>query len=574
MAEAAPAIIQSTQTSNYEDRHKAIVARAEWLLSCRTPLLSFWQDVAENFHPVRADFTVSRYMGDEFASQTSTGVPFLIARDLTDEIGEGARPTGQDWFEVVTNRDDDQVDNAGKQWLEMASRTQRRAMYDPVAKFSRATKEADGDYCVFGQASISTEVNRTKQALLYRTWHLRDMAWAETADGDVGIRVRQWEPTYQEMYQYFPRGSLHPDVQMKVKMDNGRQAYQTTRLLHIVVPVGEFESPVARPNRDFIELWIDLAHQWVITENPRLTGYYVIPRWQTITGWKYGTQYACSPAVVCALPDARVLQAMAYTMLRAGEKAVDPPMIAVEEALRSDVAIYPGAVTYVDADYDEKMGEVLRAMSVDKSGLQFGNQFIADVRTQIKLAFYADKLTLPPIGPDMTATEVRARVQEYVRHAISIFGTINDDYSSPLCNQSFQLIMAEGGFGPPQNIPDSLQGSEIRFSFSNPLLEAKKQIKAQTFVQGKSLIDIGAAMDPALAGIANAEDALRDALAAIDYPADWIKDEDQMDQDRQSQAAAQALRATIATAQGAGEAAQAVGTGAQALGQAAQGLDQ
>lgn len=574
MYAAAPAIVTTSSASNYQEWHKAIVQRAEWLLSNRTPLLSFWQDVAENFYPQRADFTITRTIGDELGIGLSSSYPLLVARDLQNDIGEMSRPTGQDWFAVSTNRDDRQVDNAAKRWLEMATRVERRAMYDPAARFTRASKETDGDYAVFGNGVISSEVNKQQNTLLYRNWHLRDMAWAEMVSGEVGFRVRQWEPTYRDIYNYFPRDKIHPEIVLKVTQNSGKDAYGTARLLHIIIPMSEYDGPQNDQRRQWMELWVDVGRQWIIIETPRLTSYYTIPRWQTITGWRYGTQYACSPAVTCALPDARVLQAMAYTMLRAGEKAVDPPMIAVEEALRSDIAIYPGAITYVDADYDEKMGEVLRAMSVDKSGLQYGNQFIADIRGMIKSAFYIDKLTLPPIGPDMTATEVRARVQEYVRQAISLFAPIEQDYSHPICSNTFDLLMSQGAFGRPTDIPDSLSGTEIKFTFDSPLIEAKKQIVSQTFVQGKSLIDIGAAMDPALAGITNAEEALRDALDGIGYPADWLKDEDQMDEERQSQQSAQALRATLATAQGAGQAAQSVGAGAQALGQAAQGLEQ
>jgi hypothetical protein len=45
---------------------------------------------------------------------------------------------------------------------------------------------------------------------------------------------------------------------------------------------------------------------------------------------------------------------MTLTLLEAGEKFTNPPMIAVQEAIRSDVAIYAGGITWVDKDYDER----------------------------------------------------------------------------------------------------------------------------------------------------------------------------------------------------------------------------
>lgn len=36
------------------------------------------------------------------------------------------------------------------------------------------------------------------------------------------------------------------------------------------------------------------------------------------------------------------------------------PLIPVQEALRSDVAVYSGGITWIDAEYDERLGEALR----------------------------------------------------------------------------------------------------------------------------------------------------------------------------------------------------------------------
>jgi hypothetical protein len=91
-------------------------------------------------------------------------------------------------------------------------------------------------------------------------------------------------------------------------------------------------------------------HKHLIEATPIWGRYYVIPRWQTVSG----SQYATRPPPVCALPDARLLQAMTYTLLEAGEKATSPPIIATQNVVRSDVALYAGGITWVDEEYDEK----------------------------------------------------------------------------------------------------------------------------------------------------------------------------------------------------------------------------
>jgi hypothetical protein len=65
---------------------------------------------------------------------------------------------------------------------------------------------------------------------------------------------------------------------------------------------------------------------------------------------------------VAALAEARLLQQMVLTLLEAGQKAVDPPMVAAQEAIQGGINIYAGGVTYVDAEYDERLGEALRPL--------------------------------------------------------------------------------------------------------------------------------------------------------------------------------------------------------------------
>ena len=47
-------------------------------------------------------------------------------------------------------------------------------------------------------------------------------------------------------------------------------------------------------------------------------------------------------------------------------------MIGVQEAIRSDIGLYAGGITYVDDVYDERAGEALRPINQDFSGLPFG----------------------------------------------------------------------------------------------------------------------------------------------------------------------------------------------------------
>jgi hypothetical protein len=171
---------------------------AEHLFSKRSSLMLLWQEQAENFYPQRADFTFSRVLGTDFAGNLMTSYPMLCQRDLQDQIGTMLRPTAKEWAHVGVMYPD-RIDNDGKGWLQWVSQIMRRAMYDPKAQFSKAMKEADGDYSCFGQAVTSVRINRNHDGLMYRCYHLRDVVWKENSAGVVCMVARKWKPSARDL---------------------------------------------------------------------------------------------------------------------------------------------------------------------------------------------------------------------------------------------------------------------------------------------------------------------------------------------------------------------------------------
>src|SRR5262249_1573305 len=129
--------------------------------------------------------------------------------------------------------------------------------------------------------------------------------------------------------------------------------------MHMVVAADMYDMKVNTP---FTSIYYDVDHDTVLEEVPSFDLFYSIERWQTVSG----SQYAFSPATVAALPEARLLQAMTWTLLEAGEKATNPPLIANQNIFRSDVAMYAGGLTWVDME-DGKLADYLHVLTNDKS---------------------------------------------------------------------------------------------------------------------------------------------------------------------------------------------------------------
>jgi hypothetical protein len=501
-----------------EQRVQSLIGSGDKLFSKRHSILSLWQELVDNFYPEREGFTVVRTIGEDFAAHLMTSYPVLIRRDLGNSFSSMLRPTGKEWFHMRAEREEVE-DNQAKRWLEYATGVQRRAMYDPAAQFVRTTKEADHDFATFGQCVISAELNREGNRLLYRGWHLKDVAWCDGYDGKPDNVYRKWKPEARVLAKYFP-GKLHADVTKKLEKD----PYCEVECCHIVIPSDDYEAPVGKKwKTPYVSIHVDKENQHIMEEVGIFIHPYVIPRWQTISG----SQYAMSPATMAALPDARTLQAMTLTLLEAGEKATNPPLVAKRNLFREDVNFFAGGLTYADIDGDGKLRDNLEILTNDKNGIPFGMDMRDDQRNALMQAFYLNKINMPPPDREMTAYEVSLRNEEFIRQTLPLFEPMEHDYNGALCERTFEILLKGNAFGPPQNIPQSLQGQNIQFRFESPLHDAIERRKAQQFGEAVQLTASAMELDPSAGANFDVITGYRDSMAGLGVPAKWIRPEEE-----------------------------------------------
>lgn len=502
---------------------REIAQRAGLLFSDRKAITTLWQEIAENFYPQRADFTIRRYIGEEFAEHLYSSYPILVHRDLSNAFAAMLRPRTKEWFEIHVD-EMDKVSNAGKQWLEWAQKRMRSAMYDRRAQFIRATSEADSDFAAFGQAIITREINwnATTPHLLYRCFHLRDAGWSEQADGSIGEIYFKWEPTIKQLKEQFGEDALHHDLKgpnvNKKKSGDLRKVKCMRCAMTTDVYAGQRDQAKGYP---WILVYLDTENNHVIAEFGVNSHGITLPRWQTVSG----SQYAYSPATVAGLPDARLLQAMSLTLLEAGEMSVRPPMIATQDAIRGDVQLYSGGITWADVEYDERKGDVLRPITQDRRGLPMGYDSAERQMGMLAEAFYINKLTLPPPEGDMTAFEVGQRVEEYVRQALPLFEPMEHEYNGQLCEDTFDALLRAGALGSKQDIPPELSDRDIHFKFISPMHDAMERKEASTFMESSELIRIALETDPSALAHYDTGGALRSALEGIGVQAQHIRPE-------------------------------------------------
>jgi hypothetical protein len=520
------------------------------------PMRTLWQEMALNFYPERADFTVDFTTGKELASHLFTGSPVLARRELSN-IFSMQRPQGQQWFAQVPKFDVDRkrIDQEGLEFLDYANQVQYKAIYHKSSGFNRATREGDDSFAAFGQTVISVEYDMKLNSLLFRNWHIRDVVWTDDNNGRISRVYCKRKFTIGEMKKIFKKIPPH--------LANTKDCGQKYTVIHAVIPSEDFFGDDRKDtNLPFIQVYFTNDEGgFELSKSGSITRKYVIPRWLTVSG----SQYAYSPSTVVALSDARMLQEMYETLLEAGEMSLKPAMIGVEDAIKSELELYPGGFTSIDAAYDERLGEVLRPITQDRSGIPYGMEMIREVEARLGRSFYLDKIGLPQLGKEMTAFEVSQRVSQYVREATPLFQPYEMEYNGELMDMTFETLMNVGSFGSLNEIPESVRGLETSFVFESVLQGARDQQKSQKFLETKAIIAEASQMDPSAASLFKVKVATRDVITGIGTPAVWIASEEELEQEVQARQDMEMQQQLMAGLQQGGIAAEQIGKGAQAM---------
>lgn len=500
------------------------------IFKAQSVMLPVWQTIADHFYPERADFTQVRIPGQEFADHLIDSQPLLMRRDL----GNSLMPMLRDgeWFEV--NTQGIEPDYGGKAWLEWATRRLRKLIDSKQSGFVRATKQGDHDYISFGQTVLSIELNKQATGLLYRNWHLRDCAWMDDTDGTVGPVARKWIPTARDLVTTFGEDRVHPKVLEAVKGTGGkRNPFKEINCFHIVMPSDMYGDEDLQRRYPFVSAYVDETNNHEIEVTGLNYRYYIVPRFQTIAG----SPYAYSTATVVGLPNARCLQAMTHTLLEAAERLARPPIVATEMAVRSDVDLGPDGITWVDKDYDEKLGAALRTLDMGSGRTwPIGDTARQDVVEVLKESFFLNTINLPGVDHNMTAYEVSERMKQFRRQNLPLFQPIEYEYNGQICETSFDLAMSAGLLGSPYDIPESLQGQDVEFKFQSPLTATEGEEKLNLFSQVSQILRQAAENDPGVRHNMNFDRAFRDAVQGVGAEIGWLYPEEIVQQKRMGDA--------------------------------------
>ena len=371
-----------------------------------------WEDLARVQLPNQQGFITEINAGERLTEDLYDGTPMQASIGLANAVGGMLRPDGEQWFFISTDDDDVNQSEEAQIWLQDSENRQMRSMMNPKARFRQSSGEVDISLVVFGTGCQFIGESRSLTHLMYQSLHLKDCTMVFSEEGiPEGVFIER-KMTLRNMKNKFGEEKLSDSTRQKLQYPDRDENYEEmVRVLHAILPreEGRADSLIAR-DLPYADIWIEIEAQHELM----VGGYHefpcVCPRWDTSAGETYGR----SPGMV-ALPDSDTLQAMGETFLIAGQRAADPPIAVPDDSSFSDINTIPGGLAY----YSSEAAALVRGNPffpmISGSNIPLTREMQMDTREQIRAAFYKNVLNLPVDGPQMTATEIIQRKQEFIR---------------------------------------------------------------------------------------------------------------------------------------------------------------
>ena len=455
------------------EKIKEIIRQFEDLKKEKGVFMPHWEDLARIMLPRRAGFVGETIPGESRTEAIFDGTPMQAARSLAHHMSFWLRPESTEWWFLRAKDERLQQDEQVKIWLDDTKSRLDAALNNPKARFRQSTGEVDTDLVVFGTGVLFIGEGRNLDHLKFQSIHLKDVVLIFNEDGNlIGVMSsKKW--TVRQMIAKW--GNKVSDAVKKLAADN--EPNKKIEVIQAIMPREEkhFENPKLAINMPIAHYYIEVDEEHELEQGGFQELPFVAPRWDTTSGEDYGR----SPGMI-ALPDSATLQAMGETILVSGQRAADPPLMAPNDGTFNELNTFPGAVSYYDVDIARELNGNPVFPLQSGVNLPITRDMQLDSREQVMRAFFKNVLNLPIDGPQMTATEVIQRKEEFIREIGPVFGRFETDYTAPMIERSFMIMLRAGAFA---EVPEILEGQEVEFEFESPVNKVKKQIKAQAAKQ-------------------------------------------------------------------------------------------
>ena len=457
-----------------DPRAEEIIKRFERLLNNRVNWESLWQEVLKYVTPRKAWVTRVRETAGE---RPDSDLFDTTARRANQTLAAGfhgnmTSPSTK-WFNLRLQDPALNKVNEIKLWLADAE----NKVLD-VLNSSNFNEQIHESYIDLG--SVGTSVMLVEEDVLdiirFRTIFIEEIVIDENAEERVDVIYRKYKMSAKAAFDLWGERS---GKKTKELMDNDKWDEKVT-FIHCVRPRGKRDPSKSNSiNMPFSSTHVELDSRSIVAEGGFNEFPYMVTRFNKVAGDMYGY----SPGVIL-LPDIKMVNAMAKTLIKAAQKIVDPPLIMPHDGFLLPLITTPGGLNYkLSGNVNDKIEPL-----VTNGNIPIGRDMINDYRLAINNGFFTDLFLLLADRKNMTATEVQERIAEKMIMLGPVIGRLQSEMLDPIIERSFGILLRNNVLFPP---PPVLQGRKLVVEYVSPLALAQRR---EAITSVSSLLNLSAGM--------------------------------------------------------------------------------
>lgn len=423
-----------------------------------------WQDIAEYVLP-RKDDVYGVYISGEKKYQrlydsTSVHANELLASALSGMmISQTSKWLG---FETGDPELDEDIEN--KLWMQDAA-DKMLSVYDN-SNFYTEMHELFLDLGSIGTSTIFQD-EHPENVVYFRSEPIYGFYIEINNYKEVSALAYKNDMTYKQLVDEYTEENIPQDIKYR-----GHENQNAKFCVIVFVEENKDYDPKApkiETNRPVRSVHILKDSMTTLRQSGYHEWPYAVPRWTVSSGEKYGR----SPAMK-AMPDIKMVNAMAKVNIRGAQKVVDPILQVPDSGFLLPLDTTPGGVNIYRQGMRDRIEPLQTGARPD-----IGDNVIEKIRQQIRQAFFIDQLQLRE-GPQMTATEVMQRTEEQLRLLGPILARITREVLRPTVDRTFGIMLRKGMFA---EIPDGLKGKNLQIKFTSQIAKAQKASQADAFAR-------------------------------------------------------------------------------------------
>lgn len=450
-----------------DPRVDMIMKRYDDAKAKRQPFDADWNSIRDFVRPITVSFN---QMTGQFTSVRPEMMYDGTAGDALEELAAAIHSytsnAAERWFELqVHGVPKNKLDHDQLQWLEDATNIIYAYYQREDCNVNAALHEIYLDLGSYGTASLNQEWDKTTGGLVFTAVPLAYSYFLENSKGrvDTMFNSRSW--TIRQIEQEF--GKTTPELMKQSNKD------KSVEVIHYVGPRADKVVGASPTRMPYMSIWLCVSTKEVIHESGYETFPYHVPRWTKLSGEFYGR----GPARRC-LPDIKMLNAMEKTILKAGQKKVDPPLVLANEGFLLPIRTSPGSLIF-------KEDEEREITPLEFTGdMPWAEEKAEQKRNFIRRCFYNDWIRRDAKDRE-TATGVTDSRDEMLRLFSPIFGRITNELHGPMISRSYYLLDSKGKIPPA---PESMSDMKLTIGYSS--LVARAQMGATAMQIAQFLQDI------------------------------------------------------------------------------------